>query len=360
MRLLASLTSFVLALALSGGEAPAQAPRVPDPFELPAEAVSWIRQASFHGQGQKAALQSVLSGIFKPQEEGGLGLVYDNSRTRTVTEVWQERRANCISLTAFFVSAARTLGYRSDFAEPVNTNRWYRNGPVIRHERHLVALVPIPPLEDVVADFLPNLRKRAGSYIVTPLTDRRVRALWHCNRSVEALEKGLHDLALQEIQEGLTADPTSATAWNTRGVLEMTLGHMNEAEASLKQAVSLDAKDGTPVGNLEVLYRTLGQDRDAARCREQGVVLRQKDPYFNAFMAEEAFVAGRFEEATDRIGKAIKLMPFDADFYLLQARISLIQGRPADARKSLTLAKRWAAPGERAKYDSKLEALAKL
>ena len=47
----------------------------------------------------RSKLQKILDVIFRSEDDGGLGITYDNSRTRTVSEVLKDRKANCI-LTA--------------------------------------------------------------------------------------------------------------------------------------------------------------------------------------------------------------------------------------------------------------------
>lgn len=331
-----------------------------DPLAAPSELAPWVRRVTNHAVSQRTKLQALLDATFRPVEDGGLGMVYENSRTRTVAEVWRDRKANCISLTAFFVAACHTLGMEAVYAEPTNTNRWRRSGSVIRLERHLVAMVRVPPMEDLVADFLPQLRRRAGTYIVNIVSENRVRALFHSNRAVEFLDDGDQPAALAELEIAIHADESSAAAWNIRGVVQRSQGLTAQAETSYRKALSLDPRDGTVVGNLEALMRETGRLPEAAAFRVQGLELRKKDPYFNAFLAEEAFAEGQLGEAMERIEAAIKLLPYDPDFYLTQARIRLEQGKPVDARKALELARRWALPSERQRYDSKLAAIANM
>lgn len=360
MRAVPALIFTLMPLAAAAPEAAATPVATPGPFDLTPEMKEWVRRVTRYATTQRGQLQLLLEATFRAQDADGLGIAYDNSRTRTVQEVWAERKANCISLTAFFVSASRHLGIPCYFAEPLNTNRWHRTGSVIRLERHIVALAPRAPIEDVVADFLPSLRKRMGAYMVTNLTDEQALALFHANRAVELLEGGDPQMALAEVQSALGIDPKSSISWNIQGVIQMNTGLFTLAETSLQKAASLDGRDGTPIGNLEVLMRQTGRMVEAQKYRDLGIAMRQKDPYFNAFLAEEAYGEGRLEEALDRIDRAISLMPYDPEFHLARAKVCLGLEKPDEARKSLKVAQRWAIPTERARYDSKLEALAKL
>jgi tetratricopeptide (TPR) repeat protein len=331
-----------------------------DPLAPPPELQAFARRQAMGAQTNRGRLQALLTSIFRPVEEGGLGIEYDNGRTRTVAEVWQERKANCISLTAFYVAACRTIGLEARYAEPLNTNRWRRVGNVVRFERHVVALAPLPPIEDAVADFLPNLRRRAGSYIVIPMAEDRFRALFYSNRAVELLDEGLQAEALEAARHSVQVDPTSAVGWNIQGVVLKNMDRTQEAEAAFRKAIALDPRDGTPIGNMEMLARSEGRMEEALKFRRMGAELRKKDPYYHAFLASEAIEEGHWEEAQAEIRWAIKLQPYDSEFFVSQARIQLQRGDVNGAEKSLEAARRWAVPGERERFDSKLAALKRM
>ena len=91
--------------------------------------------------------------------------------------------------------------------------------------------------------------------------------------------------------------------------------------------------------------------------RDRGLEVRKKDPFFNAFLAEEALQDCNWMEAEKRIKQAIRLLPVESDFYLIQARISLAQGQLKDAIKALEKARKWAMPEMRSRYDTKLALL---
>ncbi len=332
-----------------------------DPLASSPEIQAWARRTTMHYQGSKQKLQGLLDAIFYPVSEGGvgLGMVYDNSRTRTVDEVWKERRANCLSLTAFFVAACKAAGVEARYAEPMNTNRWRRSGNLVRLERHVVTLAPMPPLDDAVADFLPQLRKRMGSYIVTIMSEARFRALYHSNRAVELLDQGMKEEALAQAKQAVKADPTSAVGWNVQGVVNQALGHREETEACYRRAIALDPKDGTPVGNMELLCRSQGRFDEALTFRSLGTELRKKDPYYHSFLAEEAMDLGNWDLAQKEIKAALKIQPYEPDFHVVLARIHLERGQVEAAVKSLEEARRWAIPEERGRFDTKLAAIKK-
>ena len=306
---------------------------------------------------RQSQLQLLIQAIHTPVDKDGLGIQYDSSYTRTVPEVWRDRKANCLSLTALYVACARKLGYKASYAETLNTQRWRRRGGVIRFERHMVALVRDFPNNDLVADFLPQIQQRWGTYIVKPIPESRFLALFHSNRAVELLEASDFQGALNQADLSLKSDSRSSVGWNIRGVVLRRQGDFVGAEACYRKAFKLDAKDAASIGNLEAILTELGRDSEAARFRQLGMELRQKDPYFQAFLAEEAFSVPDLGEAERRITIALRIQPYEPQFYVIQARLQLATGKLEEAQKSIQEARRWAQPGERERYDNKLAAL---
>ncbi len=337
--------------------------QLPDttPFSVPPELLPLVRMATAREASTRAKLQRILDLIFRPESDGGLGITYDNSRTRTISEVLKERKANCISLTALCVASCNLAGIQANFAEPLNLNRWTRDGTIIRMERHVVALIPMFPMGDLVADFLPELRQRrgVGLYVVQILSPDRSRALFHSNRAVELLLEGRKDEAMAQADLAVRADPTSNVSWNIRGVVLKNAGKIELAKADYLKALSLEARDTAAIGNMESLLREINRPAEAARYHQLGLELRKKDPYFQAFLAEEAMEAEQWEEAAKHVATAIKLLPYESNFYLLKAKLDLLDGKPEKALVALELARRWALPAERERYDSKIAMLRK-
>ncbi|MBL0311756.1 MAG: hypothetical protein IPP78_03380 [Holophagaceae bacterium] len=329
------------------------------PLAAPPELLPLVRRVTGSEMSTRSKLQKILDLIFRSEADGGLGITYDNSRTRTVSEVLKDRKANCLSMTALYIASCNQVGIPAHFAEPLNLNHWTRDGQIIRMERHVVALVPMFPMGDLVADFLPQLRQRQNTYIVQTLSHERILALFYSNRAVEFLIKGHPEEALAQAETAVKADPTSNVSWNIRGVVLRNAGQTEKAEADYLKALSLDAKDTAAIGNMESLLLETSRPAEAARYRQLGLELRKKDPYFQAFLAEEAMESEQWEVAAKHVAAAIKLMPYESNFYLLKARLEIRDGKPKKALDALESARRWALPGERERYDSKIAMLRK-
>jgi Flp pilus assembly protein TadD len=330
-----------------------------DPFEPPPELKEFARYHTLAQHGITGKVGALLRAFFAPPQEGGLGIEYDNAYTRTPIEAWRDRKANCLSLTALYVAACRSIGLDVRYGESLRISRWRRVGNTVRYERHVVAVVPTGNIgQELVADFLPEVRR--DSQLIAPLEPRRVVALFFSNRAVELLAEGKPDEALGFAHRSIEADAVLGVGWNILGVVQQAKGLMKEAEASFRKALEVDSRDGAPCGNLENLMRAQGRLEEARAFRERGLEIRKRDPFFNAFLAEEALVDGLWTEAEKRIKQAIRLQPREPEFYLLQARICLAQGQTKDAIKALEKARKWALPEAQSRYDTKLALLKSL
>lgn len=327
-----------------------------DPFEAPPELQAFTRQHTLGQQGVNGKVSALLKAFFAPPEEGGLGITYDNAFTRTPVEAWRDRKANCLTLTALYVAACRSIGLEARYGESLRISRWRRVGAMVRYERHIVAMVPAGTIgQELIADFLPEIRR--DSQLIVPLAPTRVLALFHSNRAVELLAESKQEEALASAYRSIQVDPSLGVGWNILGVVQRAQGLELEAERSFLRALETDPRDGASCGNLENLYRSLGRETDARVYRERGLEVRKRDPFFNAFLAEEALQDGNWEEAEKRIKQAIRLLPQEADFHLVHARVSLAQGQRKDAIKALERARKWALPDMQARYDTKLSLL---
>ncbi|NTW84626.1 MAG: hypothetical protein HGB30_00515 [Holophagaceae bacterium] len=327
-----------------------------DPFEAPRELQAFARQQTLNQPSVTGKVGALLRAFFAPPEEGGLGITYDNSFTRTPIEAWRDRKANCLSLTALCVAACRSVGLEARYGESLRISRWRRVGTTIRYERHIVAVVPTGAIgQEIVADFLPEVRRNAT--LVAPLEPRRVVALFYSNRAVELLEETKQEEAREAAFRSIQVDPKLGVGWNILGVVQRAQGQDAEAEKSFLKAMEADPRDGAPCGNLENLLRAQGRDAEAQVYRDRGLEVRKKDPFFNAFLAEEALADRHFEEAEKRIKQAIRLLSQEPDFHLIHARVCLALGKSKQAIKALEQARKWAMPEMQARLDAKLALL---
>ena len=342
--------ALLLAVAVAQGGTP-----VADPFAPPEALLTFARSVAPIRLDEKGRLDALVEAVFRSQKDGGLGVQYDNDYTRTVEEVWRDRRANCLSLTALCIAACKAVGIHADFAEVVGSTAWSRNGELVLQERHIVALVRAAQLrDDLVLDFNPRVRSRLGMYALVTLTPERARALFHSNRAAELLTQRRLDEALIQSQRAVTEDPDLSVGWNAEGLVLKALGRVGEAEDAYRRGLTCDREDASILNNLEVLLRENGRFKEADHVRSESRKLRERNPYYQSFLAEEALGTGDLDEAMRRIKRAIHRYKREPRFYLLKARILMAQGREKKATQVLERGAELASDGERERYDIKL------
>ncbi|HET8715194.1 MAG TPA: tetratricopeptide repeat protein [Holophagaceae bacterium] len=372
MRSRTSLLPLLLAGGLLRAQAPppAPAPEVPATQASPAAARPMVAEdllsapkelqdlvfkvgARYNTNTGRARELSRL--IFASPKEGGLGIVYDNTRTRTVAEVVQDRKANCLSLTALYVASCKMLGINATFADAPSISLWVRRGPIVYNERHMVAAIRLDVVNAVIADFggLPTY----GVLRVRPLPLARFKALFHSNRAVEELQAGNLPGALANARASIEDDSDSGIGWNILGVVQRRQGDDKGAEASFLRALAVDEANGAACGNLEDLYAQTGRPQKASAYRELGLRLRERDPYFHAFLAREALAQGRNDDARAEIRKAIGIQHMEPEFYLVLAQVEVNEGERKAATRAVEKAIQWSLPEQRKRMESKLAML---
>ena len=348
---------FLLPALLAPAIAFAQAAPQPvvddgDIFTAPKEFREFVIKTTIPYHTWSAKTEGLARGIFGRKEDGGLGITYANDKTRTVAEVWRDRKANCISLTAFYAAACKMIGGTVWFAEAPSVNLWVRHGDLIYNELHVVAAIPVNALNTVVADFSPEIH--AGAVHIRPIAEPRFRAMFHSNRAIEILQDQGPEAAIPEAEAALKDDPGSGIGWNTYGVIQKAMNQPARAEQAFLRALAIDPKNGVACGNLEGIYLDQGRSEEASKYRALGLELRDKDPYFHAFLAKEALGTGRIDDAVEQIKKALRLQKAEPDFYLILAQAELDRGRRGEAADAVEKAVHWSLPSQKKRMESKL------
>lgn len=109
-------------------------------------------------------------------------------------------------------------------------------------------------------------------------TDARRRARIRLQLASSYLEEGKVEIALEELQQVLAADPSFPDAWNLRGVIYMRLGNMAMAEDSFKRAVSLNPRDSDTLHNYGWLQCQQNRYPEAERTFNQALA----NPLYNS------------------------------------------------------------------------------
>lgn len=81
-------------------------------------------------------------------------------------------------------------------------------------------------------------------------TDARKRARIRLELAIGYFEQGQTNIALDELKQSISADPTYSAGYNMRGLIYMRLNDYRFAEESFKQALALNPRDASVIHNL--------------------------------------------------------------------------------------------------------------
>ena len=296
-----------------------------NPFEAPEALKSFAQHQTRGHLDVPAKLSHLVRAFFAPVEEGGLGMTYDNSYTRTVSEGYRDRKANCFTMTAMYIACGQSIGVDAQFAESLRISHWRRAGATILYERHYVAVMGYGSIGLArVADFLPEVRQ--GVHRLVRIHRQQALAVFFSNRAVELLNTAHPKEALASARTSVEIDPSYGGGWNVLGVVLEEQLQVKEAEFSFCKAMSQNTRDGISCGNLEWLLLSQGREKEAQACRDRALETCKKNPYYNAFLAQEALSENQWDEAEKRMKVALGILPHEPEFLLIHARICLAQG----------------------------------
>lgn len=143
-----------------------------------------------------------------------------------------------------------------------------------------------------------------------------------------ALHQGNFPEALQHLQRILKLEPAGPErqwALAQSGLVLLAMGHLQEAEASLRQALALHPKDSMSLNNLAALLLIAGRSEDAEAHLRRAVDANPKAVDALKNLGELLSVRGNHHDASQLLERATGLAPERGDLWgeygLIQTRI---------------------------------------
>jgi len=199
-------------------------------------------------------------------------------------------------------------------------------------------------IREVFVRYVVDLNPRivVDEYRTEILTDHQVLALFYANKAAEALFANKLGLAYQYTKHAVLADPASATALNTLGVLYGRVEQTALARDAYLAAIAADADADSARSNLAALYRRMGEVNSASDEQQRLNRRRERNPYYHFTLGEEKLQAGQWEEALAHYRDAVRRKKDEQLFYLSQVQAHLSLGDQREAQRALQLAERHA------------------
>lgn len=294
--------------------------KTPDLLALDRDMREFVQRLTAHISDKRQRLMVLHSAV---RGAGTLGIEYDPLAEGTARETFRRGSANCLAYATLFIALAREAGLRASYNWVEVRPEWSRQGERLLLRRHVNALVSVGPAEQYMADIEPlPSRDIVGS---RKISDAEAAALYHSNLAMDALGDHATEQAWLHAVRAVQHSPGTAHLWVNLGVVYRANGQHRDAERSYLHALELDAGESTAMNNLLVLYDIEG--RQAERDAWAGRLARHREtnPYYHAWLGDEAAADGDWSRAARHYEKALALAPDDSQllFALSQTQAQL-------------------------------------
>lgn len=286
-----------------------------DIFQLNSNLKQQLNSYFKNKQAANEAAYSILSFLLK---NGNNSLSYQSTMTQTASQSYQNLTANCLSLSILAYSLAEHLGLKARFQKVHIPEYWALSKGVNLLTGHInLAINNQAKLNDnnviyqrnkrLVIDFDPNSRQ--ARFATSPLTKKRVTAMFYNNKGSEALLNKQFDLAFSYFEAAINIDPLFSATWGNLGVMFKQLDDLKQAERMYHYAIALNAKNNTAQGNLALLYKLTGREAEGDKLLAKLDKKRRSNPYYHLSLGNSEYVSGNYRKAISHYKKANAMSP---------------------------------------------------
>jgi Flp pilus assembly protein TadD len=302
-----------------------------------------------HTSGVNTAVRRLQALHNAVKDDDELDMRYDPFADGDARAAFERRTANCLSYAHMFIALAREADLDAEYQWMEVRPEWQRIGERVAVRLHVNVSVRDRNGDQYMIDIDPLRRHEvAGSRI---MSDAEGLALYHNNLAMMALSEESAVDAWQAVVRGLDAAPGMSQLWVNLGAIYRTVGQHRDAEAAYHEALRVNSQDRSAMNNLVVLYKDLGQNKDADYWAGKLYRYRERNPYYHASLGDEALRGEDFETAYEHYRRALKLQPEDGQLSYSLGVIEMRRGNLKSAEKLLTRAIEKAAfPRERERY----------
>lgn len=337
-------------------------PPAPSPVPSPEQvmAIPPEVRALLHERVMKVAnspeqrLQRLVELVFRPE---GLGLEYDTEATLTVTETWQQHRANCLSFTLLFVALAREIGLEARMQEVGQVVSWYQDQGLIFNAGHVNVGMRVDGRRATLDLDSNVLYDRRGPQ---PISDSRALAHFYNNRGAEQLAAHDYPAARAYFDSALRMDPRFVPTWSNLGVLESRENNLSAAARDLETALSIDSSHAPALHNATKLYQRMGDTRRVAQMQTRLQRVRKHDPFYQFMQGNSAERDGDYALAAHYYRQAVRLYGKAHQFHFGLARAYFLSGNNRLAEREMARARDLGGDQLRAVYQTKLDGIRRL
>jgi len=313
-------------------------------FDLSPAMRAYLRSPAFSALlREKGQERGLVEALYSKNE---LRLDYDASVTRSAAGTYAARAGNCLSLVIMTAAFARELGMTVRFQGVDVDPTWTRDGGLYVASSHVnIALghrkantlsYDESAGRELVVDFLPP--PDAARFHTRTLENEDITALFMNNRAAENLVQGRIDDAYWWARAAVHANPATATAYNTLGVVYQRHGQAALAERAYRTALEREPDNLAALQNLVPLLAQSGRGEEAQAIARRVARLQPTPPFHFFNQGMTAMASGDFGKARSLFEREVERAPWNDEFHFWLALANLRLGDTAQARTQLALA----------------------
>jgi Flp pilus assembly protein TadD len=287
-------------------------------------------------------------------DQGVLGFHYNHEQTLTAQHAFEKRSGNCVAFANLMIALARAAGLDAHYQEVQLDPVWSNRGETLMVTKHINVVVTSSHYAytlDVSGQDI------SGSAPRRKLTDPEALALYYNNLGAEALVGNDFAQAYAWFSKAVNTAPGRPDPWSNLGVLFARNNQPDAAEAVYRQALRLNPREMSAMGNLHDIYLEQGRLAEAAELERRVERYRRENPFYLLHLAEESILANDLESAERSLRKAIRLKPDVHQVHYALARVNYLKGDLESARDYLQSALELAPYDRRIDYRNSLSPL---
>jgi tetratricopeptide (TPR) repeat protein len=313
-------------------------------FMLDHEMIAMVEKKIKRSYSAQKKAKLLLEHIFS---QDNIALSYLSNANVTAREAFHSKTANCMSLTIMAYALAKKAGLNVAFQEVEIPEYWVRNGQYNLLTGHINLLVKtkehgnkttIYGTDILQIDFDPYVMKT--SFPKKTINQNTVLAMFYNNKGGQALVNKNYNVAYQYLKAATLVDKSLSSAWGNLAVLYRLTKNEQMAEDTYRHAIALERDNFTALGNLAILLRKNLAITEAEKIEKKLQVKRNKNPYYHALLADEAYYNKNYLQAITHYKKAIKLNHKIHELYFGLAKVYYQMNRMTAAKKAMKTALR--------------------
>ena len=309
-------------------------------------------------------METLIRKIFDRSE---FNLLYMGSANTTAAETFDNRAANCLSMSIMTYALAREAGFSVKFQDIKIPEYWTRregysllNGHVNlqifpRAEANIIHLFS----SGLQVDFDPQ--RIRNNFPKRNVDINTVLAMFYNNKGADALVSNSYTKAYAYFREAIKMDPHFDSTYVNLGILYRIHEQYAFAEDSYRQGLLLDPDNLTAWENLAYLYEVTGNTEEAQTILARVSNYRQDNPFYHFILGEQEFDNENWLVALEHYRDALRLDKSSHEIYFGLAKTYFQLGDVTRSKRYFEKAKMKSRSGQdQEKYQGKLDLLSRL